>query len=66
MPFGLALVYNAINSTIDSFRGKHDTFGGMAAGAITGALYKSTGRDSRLHHIIKLKNSTLQLALGLH
>jgi len=39
----LALVYNVINSTLDSFRGKHDAFGGMAAGAITGALYKSTG-----------------------
>ena len=43
-----ALVYNAINSTLDSFRGKHDAFGSMAAGAITGALYKSTGRDSQL------------------
>jgi mitochondrial import inner membrane translocase subunit TIM23 len=40
----LALVYNAINSSIDSFRGKHDVFGGMAAGALTGALYKSTGK----------------------
>ncbi|KAG2070239.1 Tim17-domain-containing protein [Suillus decipiens] len=38
----LALVYNGINSTIDSFRGKHDTAGSMAAGALTGALYKST------------------------
>ncbi|KAF8492495.1 Tim17/Tim22/Tim23/Pmp24 family-domain-containing protein [Gautieria morchelliformis] len=38
----MALVYNAINSSIDSFRGKHDVFGGMAAGALTGALYKST------------------------
>ena len=39
-----ALVYNAINSSIDSMRGKHDTFGSMSAGALTGALYKSTGR----------------------
>jgi len=38
----LALVYNGINSSIDSFRGKHDTTGSMAAGALTGALYKST------------------------
>ncbi|KAL4072987.1 Tim17/Tim22/Tim23/Pmp24 family-domain-containing protein [Scleroderma yunnanense] len=38
----LALVYNGINSSIDSFRGKHDTAGSMAAGALTGALYKST------------------------
>jgi len=39
-----ALAYNAINSSIDSMRGKHDTFGSMSAGALTGALYKSTGR----------------------
>ncbi|KAI6125403.1 Tim17-domain-containing protein [Pisolithus croceorrhizus] len=38
----LALAYNGINSSIDSFRGKHDTAGSMAAGALTGALYKST------------------------
>ncbi|KAI0731304.1 mitochondrial import inner membrane translocase subunit tim23 [Earliella scabrosa] len=38
----LALVYNAFNSSIDSFRGQHDTYGSMAAGALTGALYKST------------------------
>ncbi|PFH51044.1 hypothetical protein AMATHDRAFT_59977 [Amanita thiersii Skay4041] len=38
----LALVYNGINSSIDSMRGKHDTLGSMTAGALTGALYKST------------------------
>jgi len=38
----LALVYNGINSTIDSFRGKHDIAGSMTAGGLTGALYKST------------------------
>ncbi|KAF8329703.1 Tim17-domain-containing protein [Cantharellus anzutake] len=38
----LALIYNAINSSIDHYRGKHDTYGGMAAGALTGALFKST------------------------
>ncbi|GJJ11246.1 hypothetical protein Clacol_005478 [Clathrus columnatus] len=38
----LALVYNIVNSSIDSFRGKHDIWGGMAAGGFTGALYKST------------------------
>ena len=42
-----ALVYNAFNSSIDSFRGEHDTYGSMAAGALTGALYKSTGTPSR-------------------
>lgn len=39
----LALVYNGINSTIDSIRGRHDTLGSMAAGGFTGLLYKSTG-----------------------
>ncbi|KAM5534689.1 hypothetical protein V8D89_011701 [Ganoderma adspersum] len=38
----LALVYNAFNSSIDHFRGEHDTYGSMAAGALTGALFKST------------------------
>ncbi|KAJ7050538.1 Tim17-domain-containing protein [Mycena amicta] len=38
----LALVYNAVNSSIDAARGKHDIFGSMGAGGITGALYKST------------------------
>ncbi|KAH9933300.1 Tim17/Tim22/Tim23/Pmp24 family-domain-containing protein [Fomitopsis serialis] len=38
----LALVYNGINSTIDYARGQHDTAGSMAAGALTGALYKAT------------------------
>ncbi len=39
----LALVYNGINSTIDHLRGRHDALGSMAAGGLTGALYKSTG-----------------------
>lgn len=38
----LALVYNGVNSSIDAFRGKHDMLGSMTAGALTGALYKST------------------------
>ncbi|KAJ7224468.1 Tim17/Tim22/Tim23/Pmp24 family-domain-containing protein [Mycena pura] len=38
----LALIYNGVNSSIDSLRGKHDIFGSMGAGGITGALYKST------------------------
>ncbi|CCD27357.1 protein transporter TIM23 NDAI_0K01660 [Naumovozyma dairenensis CBS 421] len=38
----LALSYNLINSSIDSFRGKHDTPGAIAAGAITGAIFKSS------------------------
>ncbi|KAF7308735.1 hypothetical protein MKEN_01072600 [Mycena kentingensis (nom. inval.)] len=38
----LALIYNGVNSSIDAARGKHDIFGSMGAGGITGALYKST------------------------
>ncbi|KAF5316383.1 hypothetical protein D9619_006121 [Psilocybe cf. subviscida] len=38
----MALLYNGVNSSIDAFRGKHDTAGSMAAGAVTGALFKST------------------------
>lgn len=39
----LALVYNGINSSIDHWRGRHDAVGSMVAGALTGAIYKSTG-----------------------
>ena len=38
----LALSYNLINSTIDSFRGKHDTPGAILAGGVTGAIFKSS------------------------
>ncbi|PPQ63383.1 hypothetical protein CVT24_005648 [Panaeolus cyanescens] len=38
----MALMYNGVNSSIDAVRGKHDTMGSMAAGAVTGALFKST------------------------
>jgi len=38
----LALIYNGINSSIDAWRGKHDAYGSMGAGALTGALFKST------------------------
>ena len=41
-PF-IALLYNGVNSSIDAMRGKHDTMGSMAAGAVTGAIFKSTG-----------------------
>jgi import inner membrane translocase subunit TIM23 len=44
----LALVYNAINSSIDHWRGRHDLLGSMAAGGLTGAIYKSTGTFSLL------------------
>lgn len=47
-----ALGYNGINSTIDAVRGKHDAFGSMVAGALTGALFKSTGECLPMCHLL--------------
>ena len=38
----IALVYNGINSTIGHYRGKHDSANSVAAGALSGMLFKST------------------------
>ena len=38
-----ALIYNGINCTIDKYRGVHDIYGSMMAGAGTGFIWKSTG-----------------------
>lgn len=38
----LALIYNIVDSTIDNLRGKHDDANSLAAGAITGALFRSS------------------------
>jgi import inner membrane translocase subunit TIM23 len=39
----LALTYNLINSSIDYFRGgEHDWMGSIAAGALSGAIFKAT------------------------
>ncbi|KAL9122124.1 MAG: hypothetical protein Q9187_001318 [Circinaria calcarea] len=38
----IALVYNGINSTIGYYRGKHDSANSIAAGALSGMLFKST------------------------
>lgn len=43
-------MYNGVNSSIDAMRGKHDIFGSMGAGAVTGALFKSTGMCSRFEY----------------
>lgn len=40
-------MYNAVNSTIDAFRGQHDFYGGMGAAAISGAIFKCTGEHLR-------------------
>lgn len=37
----LALIYNIFDSTIDHFRGKHDDWNSLGAGALTGALFRS-------------------------
>lgn len=38
----LVLTYNLINSSLDSLRGKHDAAGTICAGALSGALFRST------------------------
>jgi mitochondrial import inner membrane translocase subunit TIM23 len=38
----IAMVYNGINSTIGHYRGKHDAANSIAAGALSGMLFKST------------------------
>ena len=38
----VAMMYNGINSTIGYYRGKHDTFNSIAAGSISGAVFKAT------------------------
>jgi inner membrane translocase subunit Tim23 len=38
----IAMVYNGMNSTIGYYRGKHDTTNSVVAGALSGALFKST------------------------
>ncbi|ETI28429.1 hypothetical protein G647_00878 [Cladophialophora carrionii CBS 160.54] len=38
----VAMVYNGANSTIGYYRGKHDTANSIAAGAFSGAIFKST------------------------
>ncbi|KAK7187817.1 Mitochondrial import inner membrane translocase subunit tim23 [Paraphaeosphaeria sporulosa] len=38
----VAMVYNGINSTIGYYRGKHDMTNSVLAGALSGAIFKST------------------------
>ena len=38
----IAMVYNGVNSTIGYYRGKHDMTNSIVAGALSGALFKST------------------------
>lgn len=43
-----AIFYNIANSSIDAARGKHDVYGGMAAGAVSGAIFKASGESTRI------------------
>jgi len=36
------MVYNGFNSTLGYYRGKHDSANSIAAGALSGMLFKST------------------------
>lgn len=38
----LAIFYNIVNSSMDSYRGRHDIINAMTAGAVSGAIFKST------------------------
>jgi import inner membrane translocase subunit TIM23 len=38
----IAMVYNGLNSTIGYYRGKHDMSNSIVAGALSGAIFKST------------------------
>lgn len=38
----VAMMYNGINSTIGYYRGKHDAFNSVAAGGISGMIFKAT------------------------
>jgi import inner membrane translocase subunit TIM23 len=38
----IAMVYNGMNSTIGYYRGKHDMTNSVMAGALSGAMFKST------------------------
>lgn len=36
------MMYNGVNSTIGYYRGKHDAMNSVAAGGISGAVFRST------------------------
>ncbi|CBQ68913.1 probable MAS6-mitochondrial inner membrane import translocase subunit [Sporisorium reilianum SRZ2] len=38
----IALIYNLVDASIDGVRGKHDIYGAVAAGGISGAMFKCT------------------------
>ena len=40
--------YNGINGVITTIRGRHDAVNNIAAGALVGAIFKSTGKTHNL------------------
>ncbi|WFD40764.1 Mitochondrial import inner membrane translocase subunit tim23 [Malassezia japonica] len=38
----IAMTYNLFDASIDALRGKHDIYGSMASGALSGALFRCT------------------------
>lgn len=40
-------MYNGFNCTLDRYRGQHDTYNSVMAGAMTGALFRCTGASRR-------------------
>ncbi|KAK4561840.1 Mitochondrial import inner membrane translocase subunit tim23 [Recurvomyces mirabilis] len=38
----VAMMYNGLNSTIGYYRGKHDSFNSVAAGSLSGMIFRST------------------------
>lgn len=59
-----ALTYNGINSSLDAWRGKHDAWGSMAAGGMTGALFKSTGACWHSYRFIPISSTSLPASCG--
>jgi hypothetical protein len=51
-----ALFYNGVNSSIDAYRGKHDTYGAIAAGALSGVIYKATGTSPSISFVTIFAN----------
>lgn len=46
----MALMYNGINGAISRGRGQYDPVNSVVAGAVTGAVFKSTGTFSDICH----------------
>ena len=63
-PLTSAIFYNLTNSTLDGYRGKHDIFNSMGAGAVAGSIYKSTCTSEHMQCRVTLMNSWCQTRYG--